>query len=77
MKQITNMKIDKLIELLKPHTTEVIITIDKRTIDSFFDELNNNSWTYATWKNPDPNPIGTRAVYRNGVTIYFIELIDN
>ena len=26
------MKINKLIELLKPHATEAIITIDKRTI---------------------------------------------
>ena len=71
------MKIDNLIELLKPHTTQAIITIDKKTIDSFFDELNNNSLNYATWKNPDLNPIGIRAVCRNGVTIHFIELTDN
>lgn len=67
------MKVDKLIELLKPHITEAIITIDKRTIDSFFDELNNNSWTCGTWENPDPNPTEIRALYKDGVTIHFKE----
>jgi len=64
------MKIDKLIELLD--TEESAIIVNKKTIDSFFDELNSITWNYGTWKNPDPLPSGTVAVCRNGSTIYFI-----
>lgn len=60
MNQRISMNIDDLIELLKPHTKEVIMTTDKKTIDSFFDDKENVQ--------------STRSIFKNGVTIHFLEL---
>jgi len=66
------MKIDKLIELLD--VEEAIIIVNKKTIDSFFDNTEGISGGSATFDMPIH--MGARGIYRNGVNIYFIDQED-
>jgi hypothetical protein len=65
------MKIDNLIELLKPNTKEVVLFLNKKTIDSFFEDIEIDD-IYVTTINVE-NPKNTRSIYRNGFTIHFLE----
>jgi len=67
------MKIDTLIKVLGQEADEAIIIINKETITSLFDELNNTSRCYGTWENPNPIHIGARGVCRGGMTIHFVD----
>jgi hypothetical protein len=65
------MKIDNLITLLKPHTLETVLIIDKKTIDSFFDDIEIHEDYIATFD--VETLLDARSIYRNGVTIHFLE----
>ena len=67
-----NMKIDKLIELLD--VEEAIIIVNKKTIDSFFDDIEGISGESATFDMPIH--MGARAIYRNSTNIYFVDQED-
>lgn len=66
------MKIDKLIELLNDE--EIVIIVNKKTIDSFFDDIecvDSNSAIFDTQIH-----IGVRGIYRNGINIHFVDKED-
>jgi hypothetical protein len=75
-KQITNMKIDKLIKLLDSDTEEILIITNKKNIDSFFEDIEKESIgsNHAVFNMH--NPIGVRGVSRKGIDFYFGELKD-
>ena len=63
-----------LIDFLKPTAEEAIIITNKETIDSFFDSIDLPKNGYAVWNNPEKNK--ARSIFKDGVTIHFIELQD-
>ena len=65
------MKIDKLIELLDPHANEAIIIINKKAIDSFFNDIEGVGGSHAAFNKPIH--MGATAIVRNGLTIYFVD----
>lgn len=65
------MKIDKLIELLDPHANEAIIIVNKKAIDSFFDDVEGVGGSHATFYKP--THMGATAIVTNGITIYFVD----
>lgn len=75
-KQITNMKIDKLIKLLDYDTEEILIITNKKNIDSFFEDIEKESigGSHAVFNMH--NPIGVRGISRKGIDFYFGELKD-
>lgn len=75
-KQIIDMKIDKLIELLDSNTEEILIITNKKNIDSFFEDIEKESivGNHAIFN--IHNPIGVRGISRKGIDFYFGELKD-
>lgn len=73
---MTSKKIDKLIGLLVGNTEEVLILTNKETINSFFEEIENESIksNYATFN--INNTVGVRGLSIRGIDFYFGELKD-
>ena len=66
------MKIDKLIELL--NVEEAIIIVNKKTIDSFFNDIEGISSESATFDMPIY--MGARGICRNSTNVYFVDQED-
>ena len=62
------MNIDKLIDLFKETTEEVIIITNKETIDLFFNDI-ETPIDHVGFKINNPNDC--RSIYRKGITIHF------
>lgn len=63
-----------LIDFFKSTTEEVIIIVNKETIDSFFDGIDFPKTKYGVWKKPKKNNV--RSIFRDGVTIHFVDIED-
>jgi hypothetical protein len=68
------MKIDKLIKLLDSDTKEILIITNKKNIDSFFEDIDKESFgdNHAVFN--IKNPIEVRGISRKGIDFYFGEL---
>ena len=72
------MKIDNLINEVKTTTKDLIIITNKRTIDSFFEDINKDvgsSSSFGVFNKPKDSK-KAQGIYRRGVTIHFIDQED-
>jgi predicted Zn-dependent protease with MMP-like domain len=73
-KSIKELKIEKLVNIFKEHSEDVVIKTSKESIDEIFKEINEQTKGYACGVFQLEKITKYKAASRGGVTFYFKEL---